>query len=134
MKTIFKLLIAMLVLSFTACSTAPSSALKPNEKQVLGIWEEYSPGSNCVEFYQDHTMKIYLTKQEGSSMGGRHYIEADWTLDEQNLLTLTIAMGDKSFKQSAHVIFEKGEFWMKERNGTITKNRPVKAVPAKYQW
>jgi len=135
MKNIFKLLIAVLVLSFTACSTAPNAgSLKPNEKQMLGLWEEYSPGSNCVEFSADHTMKIYLTEEEGRQTAGSHYIEATWGMDEKNVLTLMIAMGEKSFNQSVPVVFEKGEMWMKEKGGGTTKHRHVTEVPARFKW
>ena len=134
MKT-FKLLLLLLVttLSFAPAAQA-AEELKPNEKQMLGLWEEYAPGANCVEFFDDHTMKIYLTAEEGKDTGGDHFVLANWSMDEKNVMTLTIAMGEQSFKQSAQVVFENGEMWLKEQDGSTTKNRRIKAVPAKYKW
>jgi hypothetical protein len=134
MKTI-KLLFTMLALTLSFAPDALAvEELKANEKQMLGLWEEYAPGSNCVEFFDNHTMKIYLTEEEGKDSGGDHFVQANWSLDEKNVMTLTIAMGEQSFKQSAQVVFENGEMWLKEQDGSTTKNRRIKAIPAKYKW
>jgi len=134
MKT-FRLLALLLA---TSLSFAPAAlagdALKANEKQLLGLWEEYSPGSNCVEFFDNHTMKIYLTEEEGRDTGGEHYIEASWSMDEKNVMTLTVTAGDESFKQRAQVVFKKGEMLLKDEDGGTTKNRRIKKIPAKYKW
>jgi len=139
---IFRLLVILLVLGITACNTVPGTtdSLSPTEKQMLGLWEEYSPGANCAEFFSDRTMKIYFTKQEGGK-SGPHYGKFAWQVDENSTLTLTLIgvdehpVVDKSANRlTAIVSFVNGEVWMKDPEGTVTKTRRIKELPPQYKW
>jgi len=136
MKKTMRLLLALLVLSVTACSTAPNTAgsLKSNEKQVVGLWEEYSPGASCVQYFADHTMKIYATQAESRELGGSHSMDGNWSLGDDNAMEVVISLGGKSSKIRTQMIFEKGELWVKWDDGSINKLRRIKELPAKYNW
>jgi len=131
-----RLLLPLLFLSFTACSTAPhaASALKPNEQQLLGLWEDYTTDTICVEFFDNHTMKIHLAEEQGRNNDGKHYIEAKWSMDDKNHMTYSFEVGGESVSKSGQVSFENGELWMTWSSGNVTKNRRVKELPARFKW
>jgi hypothetical protein len=133
MKTI-KLLALLLVSGLWFAPAAQcTDALSDNEKRMIGIWEEYEPGVNVVQFYADHTMKIYLTEAEGKDQK-MHFIQADWSLDKDNIMTLTITVNGQSIAQKTKVTFEKGEMWLSGDDTATTKQRKITEVPKRYMW
>jgi hypothetical protein len=103
------------------------------EKRMVGIWEEYAPGVNVVQFYSDHTMKIYLTEEEGRDKD-MHFIVAKWRISGDMILTLDIEANGKEFSESTKVSFKDGEMWFIQEKGPITKQRKISEVPEKYKW
>jgi len=135
MKTIRLLL--FLVLSGAGFAPAAMSAepLTASEQQLVGIWEEYSPSSNVVQFYPDRSMRIYLTQEEGAQMK-LHWIEANWSVSPESMLTLNFSANGKSFSQSVKLVFEDKEMWLvdKEKNSTTKHHRITGEIPGKYRW
>jgi len=138
MKTT-RFLLFLLAFSGAAFSPAAVAAepLTASEQGLVGVWQEYSPSSNVTQFYQDRTMKIYLTKEEGARMK-THWIEATWSVSPENMLTLSFSANGKSFSQSAKLDWENEEMWLTQENdGTAvtTKSRRITGgLPAKFRW
>ncbi len=110
-----------------------ADALNQSEQRMIGIWQEYEPGENVVEYFADHTMKIYLTEEEGGSQA-MHWIEAHWQIDQDNMLTLTIMVNGKPHSEKVKLSFENDEMWLEDEDDVVTKQRRISAVPAKFKW
>ena len=129
MKTI-RILFAAAFLALAGCASQPQTP----EQRVVGTWEEYEPNSNVTQFFADHTMKIYLTQEEGAEMK-MHWIKATWTVSPDSVVTLSFSANGKSFSESAKLSFEKDEMWLTQENGVVTKSRRLGGdIPEKYRW
>jgi hypothetical protein len=128
-------LIALLLVSglWFAPAAHCAGAFSDNETRMIGIWEEYAPGASVVQLFPDHTMKFYLTEQQGRAKN-LHFHEAKWRISSDMILTVYGEANGKKFSESAKVSFKDGEMWIIEKNGATTKNRKISALPEKYKW
>jgi len=100
--------------------------------RLVGVWREYHPSSNVVQFYKDGTTKLYLKKGEIRDLRS---LDGKWVITDTGMLAITYAVGDKSLTLEARVTFENEEMILIEKNGDQTKHRKhVGPIPQVYVW
>lgn len=131
----------LVVMAFCLIGFAPAAmgadSLSSTEQRLVGIWQEYEPTSNVVQFFDNHTMRIYLTKEERAQMK-INFIEANWTISDKGVLTLNFtSKTGKSFSQSINLEYKGEEMWLVDEGKSATKHHRLKAesdIPATYKW
>lgn len=137
MKSIRILFVLAMSLIGFAPAAMGADELNSVEKRLIGIWQEYEPTSNVVQFFPDHTMRIYLTKEERAKMN-INVIEANWTVSPKSVLTLNFtAKNGKTFSQSINLEYKGEEMWLVDEGKPTTKHHRLKGegdIPATYKW
>ncbi|HEY5994277.1 MAG TPA: hypothetical protein VIU46_06695 [Gallionellaceae bacterium] len=132
----FLRILLLLALSITSFAPAAIGAeeLASSEKRLVGIWQEYQPNANVVQFFPDHTMRIYLTKEEREKMK-INFIQANWAVSPESILTLNFSANGKSFSQSIKVEYQGEEMWLVDEGKTTTKHQRLSGeIPEKFKW
>jgi len=130
MKTI-RLLLLLLIAGIGFAG--PAAASTPDER-LIGTWEEYDPSSNVIQFFPAHTLKLYLTQEEGEESDS-HYIGGTWSLSSGGILTMHMSLGSKEMTQTVKVVFRGDEMVMVGEDDSETIHRRLKgALPEKYVW
>jgi hypothetical protein len=128
--------LALSIISFAPAAMG-ADELSSTEKRLVGIWQEYEPSANVVQFYPDHTVRIYLTKEEREKMK-TNFIQANWTLSSDSVLTLNLAgPNGKTFSQSANLAYKGDEMWLVGEGKPTIKHHHLKGegdIPAIYKW
>ncbi len=137
MKLLRILFALALSLIFLAPAAQAGDELSATEKRLVGIWQEYEPTSNVVQFFPDRTMRIYLTKEEREQMKV-DFIPATWMVSPESVLTLTFtAKSGKSFSQSITLEYKGEEMWLVNENKPTTKHHRLNSagdIPNIYKW
>jgi len=128
-------LLAVLVASGTlfAPSALGAKAQNPVNDRLLGRWEEYAPSDGVVQFDPDHSMRFYLTKEEGTKKNMR-WIEAKWTLTSRNVIRLRYFANRKLRTRTIKLAFKNDELWLTEKGKTSRYRRLNGELPAQYNW
>ena len=128
MKSI-RLLLLLFTFGFAPLSIGAEAGLGD---RLVGVWREYYPSSNVVQFFQDGTTKLYLRKGEIRDLRS---LDGKWVVSDSGMLAITYAVGDKSLTLEARVSFENEEMILTEKNGDLTKHRKhVGPIPQIYVW
>lgn len=128
MKSI-KLLLLLLACGFVPLAIGAEAGLGD---RLVGVWREYYPSSNVVQFYKDGTTKLYLKKGEIRDLRS---LDGKWAVSDAGMLAITYAVGEKSLTLEARVSFENEEMILTEKNGDQTKHRKhVGPIPQIYVW
>lgn len=121
--------------SATATATAPDKAqsnVAALSAQLVGAWEEFSPGRNFVDFHRDGSMKLYLKQGE---VGDLKALEGTWTVDDAGELVLQMRTGNGEIEHRGWLRFEGEEMIISGEDTAETRHRPRKdAVPEEYRW
>ncbi len=137
MKSVRILLALALCFIFLAPAARAADELTATEKRLVGIWQEYEPAFNVVQFFPDRTMRIYLTKEEREQMRA-NFIPATWVVSPDNMLSLTfMGKNGKGFTQTIKVVYKGKEMWLVDEKRPTTKHRRLKDeadIPAIYKW
>lgn len=89
-------ILRFLMLAVLACSLAfPAAArtLPRAEQRLVGIWQDGKNPDNIIQFFPDHRVRIYLSREEGHA-SGTHWIDGHWRLRGHHL-TMTLNMRSK---------------------------------------
>jgi uncharacterized protein (TIGR03066 family) len=121
------LLIALLCLV-----AAHTSAIADDAQKLVGLWHEYSPSDNLVNFTADGRVVMYLRKGE---IGDLRTLEGNWTLPGNGMLTVKFTAQGQSVEQSNKLSFEDDEMILTDDKGERTRHRRYSgALPAWTQW
>lgn len=100
--------------------------------RLVGLWREYYPSSNVVQFFRDGTTKLYLRKGEIRDLRS---LNGKWVVSNSGMLTIIYTVGDKSLMLEARLAYENEEMTLTEKNGDQTKHRKhVGPIPEVFQW
>jgi hypothetical protein len=100
--------------------------------RLVGVWREYHPSTNVVQFFRDGTTKLYLKKGEIRDLRS---LDGKWVISDFGMLAITYAVGDKTLTLEARVSFDNEEMILTEKNGDQTKHRKhVGPIPQVYVW
>jgi len=100
--------------------------------RLVGVWREYYPSSNVVQFSKDGTTKLYLKKGEIRDLRS---LDGKWAVSDSGMLAITYAVGDKTLTLEARISFDNEEMILTEKNGDQTKHRKhVGPIPQIYVW
>ncbi len=135
MKTLRILTLLILSGLWFAPAALGANHKAPNDFKLFGMWEAYEPASGVMQFDMHQTVRIYLTREEGSRLNLR-YFDAPFTLAGSSTLKLRYVLNRKRHYRSIKLAFKgDDELWMTE-NGRVTKYRRVKnnQLPEKYNW
>ncbi len=128
MKSI-RLLLLLFTFGFAPLSIGAEAGLGD---RLVGVWREYHPSSNVVQFYKDGTTKLYLKKGEIRDLRS---LDGKWVISDSGMLAITYAVGDKSLTLEARVTFDNEEMILTEKTGDQTKHRKhVGPIPSVYVW
>ena len=121
------LLGAWLLAAAAQAAPAPGQAL-------LGKWQEYEPATSVGEFLPDHTLRLYLTREEGGAQN-LHWIDGTWSLTDDHTLTMTLTAFGRSLTDRVKVSFEHGELWLVDEREATTRHRRLSGeLPKIYRW
>ena len=109
---------------------AQPRAVADDAQKLVGLWHEYSPSDNLVNFAADGRITMYLRKGE---IGDPHTLEGQWTASN-GMLTVKFTAEGQSIEQSTKLSFEGDEMILTDK-GEVTKHRRhAGALPAWTQW
>lgn len=130
MKTIRSLLFLFLFCFIPlAIGAEPTGSLGD---RLVGVWREYQPTSNFVQFFPDGTIKLYLKKGEIKDLRS---LDGSWVVSSSGVLTVTYTVGEKSLTLDASLTFENEEMILTQKSGEQTKHRKhVGPIPEVYIW
>lgn len=128
MKTT-RLLLLLFTLGFAPFAAGADSGLGD---RLVGVWREYSPSTNIVQFFADGTTKLYLRKGEIRDLRS---LDGKWTVSDAGVLSITYSLGEKSLTLEARLTYEGEEMILTEKSGDQTKHRKhVGPIPEIYVW
>lgn len=100
--------------------------------RLVGVWREYHPSSNVVQFFPDGSTRLYLMKGEIQDL---HSLDGTWNVSDAGMLSITYTVGEKSLTLEARLSYEGEEMILTEKSGERTKHRRhVGPIPAIYVW
>lgn len=100
--------------------------------RLVGVWREYSPSTNIVEFGADGTTKLYLKKGEIRDLRS---LDGKWTVSDTGMLSITYVVGEKTLTLEALLSYAGEEMILTEKSGEQTKHRRhVGPIPEIYTW
>ena len=100
--------------------------------RLVGVWREYYPSSNVVQFSKDGSTKLYLKKGEIRDLRS---LDGKWVISDTGMLAITYTVGDKTLTLEAKISYENEEMILTEKNGDQTKHRKhVGPIPKEYVW
>ena len=124
-----RLLLLLFAFAFAPLSLGADAGLGD---RLVGVWREYFPSSNVVQFYKDGTTKLYLKKGEIRDLRS---LDGKWIISDAGMLAITYAVGDKTLTLEAKLSYEGEEMILTEKNGDQTKHRKhVGPIPSAYVW
>ncbi len=104
------------------------------DQRLVGIWQEFEPSSNVIQFLSDHTVRLYLTKEEGGDMN-IHWIGGTWKILPDSSLSMNMSANGRSLQRVVTLQFRKDEMVLIDDSQTETKHRRLSGeIPAKYRW
>jgi hypothetical protein len=128
MKTM-RLLLVLLSLVFGPLAIAADASLG---ERLVGVWREYSPSSNVVQFDKEGNTRLYLKKGE---IGNLHTLDGKWTVSDTGMLSITYTVGEKSMTLEARLSYEGEEMILTEASGEQTRHRRhTGPIPEIYVW
>ena len=100
--------------------------------RLVGLWDEFQPGSNLVEFAGDGTWKLYLKKGE---IGDLRTLNGEWTVNDEGVLTTVLVMQGQRKAMTSKLSFAEEEMILTDPRGGITRHRRNSGpIPAWFQW
>ena len=128
MKTA-RLLLLLFAFGFAPFAAGADAGL---DDRLVGVWREYSPSTNIVQFFADGTTKLYLRKGEIRDLRS---LDGKWTVSDAGVLSITYSLGEKSLTLEARLTYEGEEMILTEKSGDQTKHRKhVGPIPEIYVW
>jgi len=128
MKTI-RLLLVLFTFGFAPFAAGADAGLAD---RLVGVWREYSPSSNIVEFSADRSTKLYLKKGEIRDLRS---LDGKWTVSDTGMLSITYLVGEKTLTLEALLSYAGEEMILTEKSGEQTKHRKhVGPIPEIYVW
>jgi hypothetical protein len=127
MNHLARLVLVALVVAVTAAgATAQDSATR-----LLGLWREFSPGDNLIEFTGGKFLR-YLRKGE---IGDRRLLEGDWQLSADGSISMRFTLEGRTFSQRGTLTFAGDEMVLTDRQGNATRHRRHSGpLPDWAQW
>jgi len=122
----------VVLIAFVCLAAAHPRALADDAAKLVGLWHEYSPSDNLVNFLADGRVVMYLRKGE---IGDLHTLEGKWSLAQDGMLTVTFTALGKSVTQTNKMTFAGEEMIITDDKGEETKHRRYTGpLPAWTQW
>jgi uncharacterized protein (TIGR03066 family) len=122
----------IVLIAFVCLAAAHTRAVADDAAKLVGLWHEYSPSDNLVNFLADGRVVMYLRKGE---VGDLHTLEGKWSVAGNGDLTVTFAAMGKSVTQTTKLSFDGDEMVLTDEKGELTKHRRYTGpLPAWTQW
>jgi len=134
MKTIRALSLACLSgVLFLSHALAAEPAASPDQR-LVGVWQEYQPDSGVTEFLPDHSLRVYLTKEERGAQN-THWISGSWKIAPGPVLQMDLSAEGQSVHKEARLAFDKDELVLIDESKTEARHRRLSGeLPEEYRW
>jgi uncharacterized protein (TIGR03066 family) len=120
------------LIAFLCLVAAHTRAAADDSGKLVGLWAEYTPSDNLVNFTADGRVTMYLRKGE---IGDLHTLDGKWTLAGNGSLTVKFVANGQSIEQTTQLSFPGDEMVLTDEKGELTKHRRYTgALPAWTQW
>ncbi len=117
---------------FFCLAAVHTRAAADDTGKLVGLWHEYTPSDNLVNFTADGRVTMYLRKGE---VGDLHTLDGKWTLASGGMLTVKFVAMGRTVEQSTKLSFAGDEMVLTDDKGEQTKHRRYSgALPAWTQW
>jgi len=124
--------VRIVYIAFVCLMAAHTRAAADEAGKLVGLWHEYSPSDNLVNFTADGHVVMYLRKGE---IGDLRTLEGNWVLPGNGMLTVKFTAQGQSVEQSNKLSFEGDEMILTDDKGEQTRHRRYTgALPAWTQW
>ncbi len=129
------LLAPMLFFAVLLVSPAVRADLPPLEQRMVGMWQALDSSASVVQFFPDHTMRMYLTKKQGG-ITNQHWLNGTWKITpEARLLVDMIGGGGVVQHKEARVIFNGDEMSLVDDRMFETRHRRLQGkLPREFNW
>lgn len=129
-RLLFLLFVSSILFASAAASAEPDQT---PDQRLIGIWEEYEPSSNFVQFFPDHTVRLYLTEEEGGD-SNTHWIGGKWSVSG-SILTMNLEANGNEMSRQLKLVFDEKEMVMVDDDEGETRHRRYTGeLPEKYRW
>lgn len=134
MKTIRTLSLASLSgILFLSLAVAAEPAASPDQR-LIGRWQEYRPDSGVTEFLPDHTLRVYLTREERGD-GNAHWIGGSWKIAPGPVLQMDLSAEGQAVHKEAKLAFDKDELVLTDETKAESRHRRLGGeLPEEYRW
>ena len=129
-----------LTLALLACCFAVPAAARPAhaaEQRLVGIWQDDKDPENIIQFFPDHRVRIYVSRQDGQARQ-LHWIDGRWQLARGRDLTMTLHMpsnGGMSRVRKFTLRFRKRGLVVKSHGKVMgTQHRISETALKKHLW
>ncbi len=124
----------MLVCAMLLAPTARADMPKPLEQRMVGMWQAQAPSTNVVQFFPDHTLRVYLTKKQGGPTK-QHWYNGTWTITPQARLLVDMTVNGEVMHKEARVVFEGENMSLVDDRMYETRHRRLDGkLPNEYNW
>lgn len=124
-------LLCGLLFSSPALPAEPEGAL---DQRVIGMWQDTGRTGDVMELLPDHTMKMYLTRQDGAKLN-KHYLPATWSIEADSAFVISVTdPAGKQHQRKMSVSFENGDMVLEYEGRHDSTMHRIKALPEKYRW
>lgn len=119
-------------IAFFCLMAAHAPAAADDAQRLVGVWHEYSPSDNLVNFSADGRVVMYLRKGEIADL---RTLDGKWTLASDGKLTVTFTALGRSITQTNQLSFVDDEMIITDDKGAQTKHRRYTGpLPEWTQW
>lgn len=136
-KSILTLLAFALSILWLAPSAAIAAPARTAEHRLVGIWQDDMDPDSIIQFYPNHTLRIYLTPSEGKARNA-HWIDGTWTLSRGRHLTMKLKMpqpGSKAKIRKFTIEFTRTGFTLGENGKVIARqHRIIEQTLRQHLW
>lgn len=107
---------------------------QPLEQRMLGMWQALEHPANVVQFFPDHTLRLYLTKRQGGPTK-QHWYSGTWKITPEARLLVDLAAAGGPMHKEARVVFSGEEMSLVDDRMFETRHRRIKGeLPKEFNW
>jgi hypothetical protein len=134
---IIRLLAFALAASLLAPSAANAARAHTPEQRLVGIWQDSKDPENIIQFFPDHSVRIYLPKRDGQALDA-HWMTGTWALAPGGKLTLrlnVLANPGMTSIRNFTIVFTRRGFTVKAKGKVVGEQRRIsEKTLKKHLW
>ncbi len=106
----------------------------PLEQRMVGMWQALEPPANVVQFFPDHTVRLYLTKKQGAPTN-QHWLGGTWKVTPDARLMVEMVANGGLMHKEARVVFSGEDMSLVDDRMYETRHHRINGkLPKEFNW